>query len=506
MSAARGVATVEHELGYVDAVPDALLRRAVRVRLGTLRERVGGIAAWRSALLTGDLPAKPWPPGPIGVAARDALVALGIAPFCKGRVELVDAIVEGLLEDVAVSLTGAAPGVERRLAELLAAEAAKVKHPTTKPSLRVKLAQPSAVRVAELRRRAEAEFDEQMAVAIGHGLQLRWADKVAVWKQVADVFGDLGDLLGAGWDLSQGVLALHGWQDLVALQKLLESEARLRDLVAALGRESRTRTGEEVSMIERIASALSRAGEVIRDVPAPGIPPDVRGVTRSDDLSRLLPSETALLRHPMARRLFLARLAEKALSTYQVEGVEPQRIEAIVEETGEVEREVRRPADGAGPILLCVDTSGSMAGAPETMAKAIALEAMRVAHKEGRRCFLWSFSGPGQVEPHELSLSADGVAKLLAFLLASFHGGTDVGAPVAAACAKLTEEDWRRADLAIITDGGFAVSSETRDHLAAARAERGLRVRGVLVGAGDSGGLADVTDEVEHLSSWSCLR
>lgn len=64
-----------------------------------------------------------------------------------------------------------------------------------------------------------------------------------------------------------------------------------------------------------------------------------------------------------AKLLFYARLAEKALQSYERDGwgeyptqVEPER------------REIRPTAD-RGPILLCVDTSGSMRGPRETVAK-----------------------------------------------------------------------------------------------------------------------------------------
>jgi hypothetical protein len=44
-------------------------------------------------------------------------------------------------------------------------------------------------------------------------------------------------------------------------------------------------------------------------------------------------------------------------------------------------REIRPTAD-RGPILLCCDTSGSMRGPRETVAKALALECMRAARAQ----------------------------------------------------------------------------------------------------------------------------
>lgn len=53
-----------------------------------------------------------------------------------------------------------------------------------------------------------------------------------------------------------------------------------------------------------------------------------------------------------------------------------------------------RPAAELGPIILCLDTSGSMRGARETVAKALALECLRGAHRQRRPAYLYAFSGP----------------------------------------------------------------------------------------------------------------
>jgi hypothetical protein len=122
---------------------------------------------------------------------------------------------------------------------------------------------------------------------------------------------------------------------------------------------------------------------------------ETRGLTRSGDISRLLPAEAAVLargrRVRQAKLLFYARLAEKGLQTYERDGwgefptqINPDR------------REIRPTAD-RGPILLCVDTSGSMRGARETVAKALALECMRAAREQERDCYVFAFSGPQEV-------------------------------------------------------------------------------------------------------------
>lgn len=70
------------------------------------------------------------------------------------------------------------------------------------------------------------------------------------------------------------------------------------------------------------------------------------------------------------------QVAEKALQTYERDGWSEFNTQIVPER-----REIRPTAD-RGPILLCVDTSGSMRGAREVVAKALALECMRAARAQ----------------------------------------------------------------------------------------------------------------------------
>ena len=72
----------------------------------------------------------------------------------------------------------------------------------------------------------------------------------------------------------------------------------------------------------------------------------------------------------------------------------PLAAEAIAASRAQV-----RPTADRGPILLCVDTSGSMRGAREVVAKALALECMRAAREQERGCFVFAFAGPRDVRP-----------------------------------------------------------------------------------------------------------
>jgi uncharacterized protein with von Willebrand factor type A (vWA) domain len=110
-----------------------------------------------------------------------------------------------------------------------------------------------------------------------------------------------------------------------------------------------------------------------------------------------------------------------------------------------------------GPIIVCLDTSGSMRGAPETIAKAVVLEALRTAHRERRGCLLIAFGGPDETHRARTGARArgDGLQALLELMGQGFDGGTDVQAPIERAIDRVHEARWASADLLIVSDGEF---------------------------------------------------
>jgi uncharacterized protein with von Willebrand factor type A (vWA) domain len=65
-----------------------------------------------------------------------------------------------------------------------------------------------------------------------------------------------------------------------------------------------------------------------------------------------------------------------------------------------------------GPIMLCLDTSGSMHGAPEHIAKAVVIATLQAAHQPRRGCKLIAFGGPGELLEQDLGRGSDGLGRL----------------------------------------------------------------------------------------------
>jgi uncharacterized protein with von Willebrand factor type A (vWA) domain len=209
---------------------------------------------------------------------------------------------------------------------------------------------------------------------------------------------------------------------------------------------------------------------------------ETRGLTRSGDISRLLPSEAAILARGRAVRqaklLFYARLAEKGLQTYERDGWGEFPTDVNLDR-----REIRPTAD-RGPILLCVDTSGSMRGPRETVAKALALECMRAAKAQERGCYVFAFAGPQEVRELELNMDARSVNNLLDFLEKTFNGGSDFNAPVQKCLDRLTDAKWANSDILLVSDGELRQpGGDVMRKLSGAKDKLALRVHGLIVGS-----------------------
>ena len=239
----------------------------------------------------------------------------------------------------------------------------------------------------------------------------------------------LGDLARLRWDELKGRLNSREWRE---AQRIGEVLAALPQLAAFIERVGRAQRRDDLPPRQndtpRAAPprALAMKAIEIRLVDQPGA---VRGIKRSGLISRMLASEAALIRHPVLHRLWRARLAESQLLSYEDEAVLTQWVPSPDERRALAAAPEPAPR-GQGPMIVCLDTSGSMRGAPENVAKACVLQALRTAHHARRGCRLLAFGGPDEVVERDLAPDVQGLEALLAVMGQSFDGGTDVQTPL----------------------------------------------------------------------------
>ena len=103
-----------------------------------------------------------------------------------------------------------------------------------------------------------------------------------------------------------------------------------------------------------------------------------------------------------------------------------------------------------GPFIICVDTSESMYGRPEQIAKVLTLCVLKLSMNQNRKAFLINFStGIQTLNLHDIANSVDDIA---AFLNKSFYGGTDATLALYEAIRQLGTNDYEDADILMVSD------------------------------------------------------
>ncbi|MBQ7166470.1 MAG: VWA domain-containing protein [Treponema sp.] len=105
-----------------------------------------------------------------------------------------------------------------------------------------------------------------------------------------------------------------------------------------------------------------------------------------------------------------------------------------------------------GPVIICVDTSGSMSGAPERVAKTITFALAKKCLEGERGCYLISFSTGIEVQDLSVFDAAGGLAALIRFLRNSFNRGTEVSPALKHSLELMQEKEWKNADVLVVSD------------------------------------------------------
>ncbi len=254
-------------------------------------------------------------------------------------------------------------------------------------------------------------------------------------KTVADGLGPMGLKPHLFWDLSQGAPSISDIRQLQEWVEYLSEDEGLRQLCNMLGRMR-----SSANSIDKETILTSEYfDESVLDVNSSE---ELAGVTLGNDIAAALPQEIALISSPETEILFDLKFAESRLMCFEKIGFQSLQYER------EVETEVEKKEE-KGPMVVCVDTSGSMMGAPETIAKAVTLfMAMRII-TENRACYLINFST--DIECLEISAEM-GLAGVMEFMKKSFHGGTDAAPAINEAIKMIDTEKFRNADVLVLSD------------------------------------------------------
>lgn len=198
---------------------------------------------------------------------------------------------------------------------------------------------------------------------------------------------------------------------------------------------------------------------------------EIEGVCAGHNLAQLLPAEIALLSDPRTELLFYRKYAVDQLLSFSNR--------PPVRKQEKTETKTRpRPRLAEGPIIVCVDTSGSMRGKPERIAKALLLQCLQTAKRKKRKCYLITYS----VRARALEISRPNHWRQLDdFLKEDFTGGTDGEMMFDHALGALDTDPFSMADVLVISDFIFQYPCEQTEKRIKAVQQKGTRFYGLRI-------------------------
>ena len=218
--------------------------------------------------------------------------------------------------------------------------------------------------------------------------------------------------------------------------QILYKYPKLNEILQMMGREKEKKHQEEDSTTTRNLPILLSHNTSHEEVD---------GIKTGDDLNMLLPTEIALLNDARTESVFYHKYSTKQLQSFACKPPSEKK-----EKTNK--KNTSTPRLQEGPIIVCIDTSGSMEGYPEKIAKALLIQILEMAKKKKRKCFLITFS----VRTKVLEISKPGHwKKIKDFLKKNFTGGTNGEQMLNDILKTLKSKDYSMADALIISDFDF---------------------------------------------------
>ena len=192
------------------------------------------------------------------------------------------------------------------------------------------------------------------------------------------------------------------------------------------------------------------------------------GVSLGNDIEKLLPSELALYKNESTKLDFLRRFVEGQTMQYDIKG---------------------RESLGKGPIILCLDQSGSMRGL-DYQSKGFTLALMSIAKKQRRDFCYIPFST--RARAYRYPKGKINTSEMIKLSEAFLGGGTNFEAPLSKSLELINESRFKQSDIVFVTDGEDRLGESFLDEFNQIKKEKEFAVLSLVIG--------NNTDVLENLA------
>ena len=189
---------------------------------------------------------------------------------------------------------------------------------------------------------------------------------------------------------------------------------------------------------------------------------EIKSVSVGNKIQDTLPSDRMNLCNKVTKKDFYRRMTENQLLTYSKEAHKQKN---------------------KGPIIVCVDTSGSMEGDEEIWSKALSIGILEVAQMQKRdfACIIYSSHADDPIVIRKDEIAPQ---KIISCAENFHNGGTDFQQPLTKAIELINDSTFKNADIVFITDGDCYVSDEFCKKFKRIKEEKDFKTLGVLVNMG----------------------
>ena len=268
----------------------------------------------------------------------------------------------------------------------------------------------------------------------------------------------------------------YDYEERKKIETVVYSYKALAEMLRIIGREQPKREDEMDDTVKRYLPLLPSP-------PKPAV--EIDEVSNGNDLSHVLPIEFAVMADTETEDIFYLKYATKKLQLFANKPKEQSLMKVE-------QQKKKKPRLEKGPIIVSLDTSGSMDGEPIKLAKSLLLQLLRMAKKQRRKCFLITFS----VRAKTLDLSRPGSWKLVDKCLEDIYtGGTDGEQMLNAALNMLNTLTFGMADVLIISDFFFDIPSRTTMDKMKKEHNKGTRFYGLKID-NDSINYSNILDKI----------
>ena len=259
--------------------------------------------------------------------------------------------------------------------------------------------------------------------------------------------------------LSDALKQYHGWDKLTGVGSRVSPEEAFKAADIMLNHPESKKIKEIAMLTGRMSHISFKTKKAKVDVP---IMEQWSGVTEGRNVTKLLPQELVALKNPALRSDFLKRFADGKLLQYEIDPYQPA---------------------GKGPLVVCIDESGSMNGQREIWAKAVALALLKIAQKERRSYALVRFNSLAEQPEYFHPKKRVKTSNIMEVFSGFLSGGTSFEEPLKSAFSIIKKHKaYKRSDIVFVTDGESAINDVFKDHINAVKDKRKISILTVLIG------------------------